>query len=95
MKRAVQIFASLYTLLCVIAMMLIPASTYGWLGFGRNPVGGTFATILAMPWSLGLRLLHEPDPWETGALVMCAMAANVALLFWLAEILGRRETGHG
>lgn len=90
MKRAVQIVATVYAVLCVATMMAIPISNYGWFGITRAPWAQSLAAILSMPWSLGLRLLSDPDPFESGALLICAMTANVALLFWLAEIVGRR-----
>lgn len=46
--------AAFYGLLCLIALMLIPASAHSWFGIAEDPLSGVFAILLALPWSAAL-----------------------------------------
>ena len=51
MRRALVILFVLYVLACAAALVLLPASAYGWLRIERDPLSAVFAIMLAAPWS--------------------------------------------
>ena len=85
----------LYAALCVVALWFIPASAYGWLGVEPDPLAGVFAILLALPWTLLLRLMPNPEPWPSAALLAAGMAMNVWLLWrlqsWWQRSRARRQ----
>lgn len=73
----------LYAAVCVVALWFIPASVHGWLGVEPDPLSAVFAMLLALPWTLLLRLAPEAGPWGATALLASGMAMNVWLLWGL------------
>ena len=82
----------LYAVLCVIALWFIPASVHGWLGIEHDPLSAVFAFLLALPWTLLLRLVPEAGPWPSAALLAASMALNVWLLWRLQAWWQRSRT---
>ncbi len=78
-------FAILYLLAGILTLVAIPASLYGWFGVEQDPLSGVFALLLAMPWSLLLRLFEETG--TVFATIFCAagIGVNFALLLWLSR----------
>jgi hypothetical protein len=60
--RVIRVLMALYAALCVVALWFIPASVHGWLGVEPDPLAAVLALLLALPWSLLLRLVGEPGP---------------------------------
>ena len=81
--RVVRVLMALYAALCVVALWFIPASVHGWLGIEPDPLAAVFALLLALPWSLLLRLAGDPGPWLATALLAAGMALNLWLLWRL------------
>jgi hypothetical protein len=81
--RVVRVLMALYAALCVVALWFIPASVHGWLGVEPDPLAAVFALLLALPWSLLLRLAGDPGPWLATALLAAGMALNLWLLWRL------------
>lgn len=79
----VRLLIVLYAAFCAAALWFIPASAYGWLGVEPDPLAGVFAILLALPWSLLLRLIPNPTPWPAGVFLAAGMAVNVWLLWRL------------
>ena len=78
--RVIRVLMALYAALCVVALWFIPASVHGWLGVEPDPLAAVLALLLALPWSLLLRLVGEPGPWVATALLAAGMASNLWLL---------------
>ena len=85
----------LYAVLCMVALWFIPASVYGWLGVEPDPLSAVFALLLAIPWTLLLRLAPETGPWPSALLLAAGMAMNVWLLWRLQRWWHHRHAGGG
>ena len=81
--RVIRVLMALYAALCVVALWFIPASVHGWLGVEPDPLAAVLALLLALPWSLLLRLVGEPGPWLATALLAAGMALNLCALWRL------------
>lgn len=84
-----------YAGLCVLSLILIPVSVYGWFGVEEDPLAAVYAILLAMPWSL---LLGELDVkseiiWINIALLAGAMLLNIVLIFGFIRLLGSKFRG--
>lgn len=88
-----SVVAAVYGLLCLAALLLIPASLYGWFGVARGPLGAVFAILLGMPWTLALKWLDPRNPWLSASLIAAGMAINIFLLIalgrWIDRLRGR------
>ena len=87
MKRTLTVLIWLYVIVCAIALVFLPASHHDWFGISRRPHGGLLSLLLAMPWSLAMRLLHYHGVAFSTGLVAFAMAFNVFLLVSLRRQL--------
>lgn len=88
--RIVRAVMTVYALLALAALLLIPASSFGWFGIARDPLGRMFALILSLPWSPLLDPVL-PDSMAGGVIAAATgMAVNVALPWRVARRLGRR-----
>lgn len=83
--------ATAYTLLCLVALLVIPASAYEWWGFVADPLSGVFAIMLAMPWALGLWALRETPTWLSVVLLALCMALNLLILIAIGRWFRRRR----
>jgi hypothetical protein len=83
MMRIAGLVAWIYGGLCAGALLLIPATTYHWMGVAEDPHAGTFAFILGLPWSLVLQAFGPLELWLSILLVMLGMAMNVLIILWL------------
>ena len=83
MMRIAALIAWIYGGLCAGALLLIPATTYGWMGVVPDPDAGNFAFILGLPWSLVLDAIGSPPLWLSILLVMLGMAMNILIILWL------------
>lgn len=81
--------AALYALLCLIALLLVPASIFGWFGVAEDPLGGVFAILLALPWSAALGHLPTLGTGATMILLIAAMAVNILILLGLGRLVAR------
>lgn len=81
--------AALYALLCLIALLLVPASIYGWFGVAEDPLGGVFAILLALPWSVALGHFPALGTAATMVLLVAAMAINILILLGLGRLVAR------
>ena len=81
--RVIRVLMALYAALCMVALWFIPASVHGWLGVEPDPLAAVFALLLALPWSLLLRLVGDPGPWLATALLAAGMVLNLWLLWRL------------
>lgn len=89
--RASCIVAGLYILLCAGALLLVPASAYGWLGVEPDPLSGVFAFVLALPWVMLATALTAPPMWLTLAIMVLGMAINVAIILAIGRWLARAK----
>jgi hypothetical protein len=84
-------FAAAYAL----ALFLLAASTWGWLGAERDPLSGIFLIPLGMPWTLFIGSAGGFDPFggvSPAVLAMLAPAINLAILFSICSTLRRRHS---
>ena len=91
MMTRTSALATAYALLCLVALLMIPASAYSWWGFEPDPLSGVFAIILAMPWAMGLWALDSTPTWLAVALLALCMGANLAIIISLGRWLRRRR----
>lgn len=87
--RFFRALAALYALLCLVALLFVPASVYGWFGIAKDPLGGVFAILLALPWSAALGHLPTMGMLATLVLLIFAMAINIAILLGLGRLASR------
>lgn len=88
---ALRILIGLYVVACLLALALIPASAAGWFGIERDPLSALFAMVLALPWSALLVALPAMSPWLSAAVLLAAMAVNVAIGVATLRRLQRRR----
>ncbi len=70
-----------YAVACVLSLLLVPASLYGWFGLERDPLSGVFAALLGMPWVLLLSLVVDPEGPVTGFLfIAVCLTLNLLIL---------------
>lgn len=91
MMSRTRALATAYALLCLVALLMIPASAYSWWGFGPDPLSGVFAIILAMPWAMGLWALDGAPIWLSILLLALCMGANLTIIISLGRWLRRRR----
>jgi hypothetical protein len=84
-----RVLAALYALLCLIALLFVPASIYGWFGVAQDPLGGVFAILLALPWSAALGHLPTLGTAATMVLLIAAMALNILILLGIGRLAAR------
>lgn len=93
MMSRTRALATAYALLCLVALLMIPASAYSWWGFKPDPLSGVLAIILAMPWAMGLWALDGAATWLLIVLLAICMGANLAIIVSLGRWLrGRGRT---
>jgi len=85
-----------YAGLCVLSLILIPVSVYGWFGVEEDPLAAVYAILLATPWSL---LLGELDVkseiiWINIALRAGGMLINLVLMFGIFRLLKSKFRGN-
>jgi hypothetical protein len=83
-----------YLILCIISVVLIPASSAGLFGLESDPLSGIFAFILGLPWTLLLGNPADDSGWLYNLiLILLAMLLNGGLLAlfcrWLSKANGR------
>lgn len=88
-----RIVAGLYFPLCAGALLLIPASIYGWFGVEQDPLGGVFAFLLALPWVLVASAMTDPPLWVTILVIIAGMATNTAIILAVGRWAARRSAG--
>ena len=82
MKVAVAI-AILYAMLCICALLLALPATQDLIGMERDPLGGIFAVLLAMPWVLLFGRLGD----AAGVVaIILAMLLNLAIILGIGRI---------
>lgn len=89
--KFVRALAALYALLCLIALLLIPASAHGWFGIAEDPLSGVFAILLALPWSAALGHLPAMGTAATIAVLLAAMILNIAILLAIGKLATRKR----
>lgn len=77
--------AFLYLAGGVIALLMIPASIYGWLGVTPDPLSVIFALLFGLPWTLALRFFAEVGTVVAFLVSAIGIALNSALLLWLSR----------
>ena len=85
--KPLNLFIWLYAIACALILLLIPPSREDWFGILRHPHGGVPALLLALPWSLAMRLVHYHGTAYSTLLVAFAMAINLFLLISLRRRL--------
>jgi hypothetical protein len=85
LARIIHGAAILYAVLGAIALLLVPASLYGWFGIAPDPLSGVYAYLLSLPWIMVLLPFEEVDTWAALAIA----AAGMGLNFWLLRRLAR------
>ena len=90
--RFIRGLALAYALLCLLALLVIPASIHGWFGIEKDPLGGVFAILLAMPWSMALGEFPTLGTAATVLLLLVGMSANVAILLGIARLIARKSS---
>ena len=90
MMSRTRALATAYALLCLVALLIIPASAYSWWGFEPDPLSGVFAIIMAMPWAMALWALDGTEIWLSIVLLAICMGANLAIIVSLGRWLRRR-----
>jgi hypothetical protein len=82
-----RVLAGVYAGLCALALALIPASANGWFGLEPDPLGGVFAILLALPWSILLMALpgDRIGPWPSMIVLVGGMALNALILLWITS----------
>ena len=88
LAKLLHIGALVYIVAGVIAIVMVPASYYGWFGIEPDPLSGVFALILGLPWSLAANLFREPTIWFSLALCSAGIVINAYLLVRLARWVG-------
>ncbi len=87
--RGLTPFVAIYALLCVGALLLIPANAAGWFGMTPDPLVGIYAIVFALPWSLASRWLGE-IPLPGIVMIGICMLLNIATLLAIGWLLDRR-----
>jgi hypothetical protein len=92
MMSRTRTLATAYVLLCLVALLMIPASAYSWWGFEPDPLSGVFAIIMAMPWAMALWAVDDAPIWLSIVLLAVCMGANLMIIVTLGRWFRRR--GH-
>lgn len=77
-----------YALICLVAIALLLAGTFGWFGVERDPLSGTFAIMLALPWSAILGDFGGGPAFGL-IIVVAGMFINLGIIAGLRLILRR------
>ena len=88
--RVTRAVCAVYVVLCLAALLLIPAGALGWLGGQPDSLAGLFADFLGMPWSLLVAQAPVADVFGRVATLAAAMALNLAIIFSVGRWLARR-----
>ena len=87
--RISRVFAAIYGFLCVMALLLIPASLGGWFGMEPDPLAGLFAIVLGAPWSYMLNFLPTLGIWFIVAALALGMVMNFLIILVAGDLLAR------
>jgi hypothetical protein len=93
MMSRTRALATAYVLLSMVALLMIPASTYSWWGFGPDPMAAVLAIVLAMPWAMALWATGSLPTWVSVLLLASCMGANLAIIVAIGRWLRRRQAG--
>jgi hypothetical protein len=88
--RVTRAVCTVYVVVCLGALFLIPAGALGWLGGERDSMAGLFPHLLGMPWSLLVAQVANAGVFGRVVLVAAAMALNLAIIFSVGRWLARR-----
>lgn len=88
-SRIIRGIAILYGVLGAIALLLVPASVFGWLGVPPDPLSGVYAYLLSLPWILVLLPFEETGTWVALAVAAMGIAINIWLLWRIARLFRR------
>lgn len=77
-------FAAAYA----VALFLLAASIWGWLGAERDPLSAVLLIPLGLPWNRFIDYFGGTSP---AVLAMLAPALNLAILFSICSTLRRRR----
>ncbi|MDE1175851.1 MAG: hypothetical protein PW789_04515 [Edaphobacter sp.] len=91
-NKIVSALIWLYAIACALVLFLVPPTREDRFGILRHPHGGVPGLILALPWSLAMRLLHYHGTAYTTTLVVFAMAMNIYLFISLYRWLTSRRS---
>ncbi|MCM8557618.1 hypothetical protein [Sphingomicrobium sediminis] len=80
-QRVLLGFGIVYALAGLLALIVIPASVYGWFGVESDPLSGVFALLLALPWTIALYLMGDVGTWGSLAFCTAAIALNIYLIW--------------
>ena len=69
----------IFTLLYVLALILLAIGTFGWFGQEQDPLAGVFLLPLGLPWNW----LGDKAGLTGPVLAILAPAINAAILYWL------------
>ena len=87
--KIIRGIAIVYAALSLFALLLIPASLFGWFGVAPDPLSGVYAYLLSLPWILILMPFDTINSWVALAVSAAGMALNVWLLLRLARLFSR------
>lgn len=71
---------TLYGLLCIVSLILIPLNAGEVFGMTADPLSGIFALLLSAPWSILLSRLINLEGNENLILVVTGMVLNGCIL---------------
>ncbi len=92
MSKACRAVFWLYLLLCLLALLVIPASEAGLFGLTPDPLAAVFAVLLAQPWlSLVSAVVGDTGLAASVAMTLAGMVLNAALLRAVCNLLARRR----
>ena len=77
-------FAAAYA----VALFLLAAGSWGWLGADRDPLSAVLLIPLGLPWNRFIDYFGGTSP---AVLAMLAPAFNLAILFSICSTLRRRR----
>ena len=69
----------IFTLLYVLALILLAIGTFGWFVQERDPLSGIFLVPLGLPWNW----LGDKAGLTGPVLAILAPVINAAILYWL------------
>jgi len=88
--RVARAVCAVYVVVCLAALLLIPADALGWLG--GHPLAGLLADLLSMPWSLLVAQVADAGVFGRMMPAAAAMALNLAIIFSVGRWLARRAS---
>jgi hypothetical protein len=89
LRTALRLAIVLYIVLSLIGLAQFVGSMFGWSQAQIDPSGSAHATVMGLPWSLGLGLLLHPNAGLGFFILAGSMWLNLCLLISLLKCLQR------